>query len=263
MFQNTAFDWLQKELKTLTISTRSEKFDRALNNGITTGAITEICGFSGSGKTQLCLQLAVNTTIPKPLGIDGDVVYISSRRNFFQKRLIEICKPCVARSFKQNSIKSGYNTDSIMKRIHCNTINNVEELIAAVTMTKELVKKHTNIRLIIIDSFSSTLRTLEKLDSIRIVYEIMKSLQQIADDRECAIVITNELTTSLLGNSIDQQAIIVPALGEAFHHRVSQRILFVKSLIEENVINVQVQKNLWSGKSNFKIKITNRGIEDY
>lgn len=91
----------------------------------------------------------------------------------------------------------------------------------------------------------------------------MKSLQQIADDRDCAIVITNELTTSLLGNSIDQQAIIVPALGEAFHHRVSQRILFVKSLIEENVINVQVQKNLWSGKSNFQIKITNRGIEDY
>lgn len=93
----------------------------------------------------------------------------------------------------------------------------------------------------------------------------MKSLQQIADDRDCAIVITNELTTSFVGNSnsIDQQAIIVPALGEAFHHRVSQRVLLVKSLIEENVINVQVQKNLWSGKSSFKIKITNRGIEDY
>lgn len=39
-----------------------------MNNGISNVGITEICGESGSGKSQMCLQLAVTVQLPEHLG---------------------------------------------------------------------------------------------------------------------------------------------------------------------------------------------------
>lgn len=42
--------------------------DKILNNGISNVGITEISGESGSGKSQICLQLAVTVQLPEQLG---------------------------------------------------------------------------------------------------------------------------------------------------------------------------------------------------
>lgn len=40
-------------------------FDSVFFDGIYPGTITEICGESGVGKTQLCLLLCINALLPK------------------------------------------------------------------------------------------------------------------------------------------------------------------------------------------------------
>lgn len=50
------------------ITSGCRALDKLLGNGISNVGITEICGESGSGKTQICLQLAVSVQLPEHLG---------------------------------------------------------------------------------------------------------------------------------------------------------------------------------------------------
>lgn len=50
------------------ITTGCSALDKILDNGLSNVGITEICGESGSGKSQICLQLAVSVQLPEHLG---------------------------------------------------------------------------------------------------------------------------------------------------------------------------------------------------
>lgn len=58
-----------------TIVTFCEALDQMLGGGVATGEITEFCGCPGAGKTQICIQLAVDACIPKVFGgIGGEAL---------------------------------------------------------------------------------------------------------------------------------------------------------------------------------------------
>ena len=42
------------------ITTQTKKLDEILTNGISSGTITDIFGFRGTGKTQMALQISLN-----------------------------------------------------------------------------------------------------------------------------------------------------------------------------------------------------------
>lgn len=50
------------------ITSGCRAIDKILDNGISNVEITEIWSEAGSGKSQLCLQLAVTVQLPKHLG---------------------------------------------------------------------------------------------------------------------------------------------------------------------------------------------------
>ena len=60
----TADQILERRLTILRITTGSRNLDEILGGGVETQAITELVGPYGSGKSQLCHQLAVNVQLP-------------------------------------------------------------------------------------------------------------------------------------------------------------------------------------------------------
>ena len=72
--------------------------DKCTGGGIVTRGITEICGISGAGKTQLLLQLSLTVQLPRELqGLDGGVAFICTENSFPSKRLFEMSKTFAAK----------------------------------------------------------------------------------------------------------------------------------------------------------------------
>lgn len=59
----TATEYHQKRADMVQITTGSKELDKLLGGGIETGSITEIFGEFRTGKTQLCLTLAVTCQV--------------------------------------------------------------------------------------------------------------------------------------------------------------------------------------------------------
>ncbi|KAJ9543819.1 hypothetical protein OSB04_023526 [Centaurea solstitialis] len=82
---------MQNEYLAGHLPTRLKGLDAALFGGIPFGALTELVGPAGIGKTQFCLKLSLLGTLPSCYGgLDGHVIYIDVESKFSSKRLIEI-----------------------------------------------------------------------------------------------------------------------------------------------------------------------------
>ena len=73
------------------IITCARAVDTLLGGGIQRGEVTEIVGLPGVGKTQLCIQLCVDTALPREYGgVEGHSIYIDSEGSFSPERCLEI-----------------------------------------------------------------------------------------------------------------------------------------------------------------------------
>jgi DNA repair protein RadA len=90
---------LEKRNKLSRYITGSESFDRFLNGGFETQAITELVGEFGSGKSQIChtLCVAANQLIENSRHDDnhsatGNIIFIDSENTFRADRVHQIAK---------------------------------------------------------------------------------------------------------------------------------------------------------------------------
>lgn len=140
---------LSKELSAKSIPTGCEQLDTALNGGIRLGTITEINGNSGSGKTQVCLQLAVNTVLPLPLGtIDGHVLWISTKRCIFPQRVNQLVDNYLniwksQKAMMMKSEKKVVTREVLLKKIHHRLVPNLVKFISAVYQLKSFIENNT------------------------------------------------------------------------------------------------------------------------
>ncbi|KRX76041.1 DNA repair protein RAD51 -like protein 3 [Trichinella sp. T6] len=126
LFAQTAKTLLDRDVEDVqSIVTFCESLDNALGGGIQLGQMTECAGPSGIGKTQLCLQLAVDVCIPKVLGgVDGEVIYIDTEGAFKYKRLKQIAEAAVshcrrvAETEEQQIAANGFTLSKILSRVH-------------------------------------------------------------------------------------------------------------------------------------------------
>ncbi|CAO3701435.1 unnamed protein product [Rhizopus microsporus] len=189
------------------ISISSNNINRLLDGGVPAYKITEISGESGSGKTQVCMQLAVNVQLkPEEGGVQGECIYIDTEGSFLTSRLIDMARK--------------YDIESVSKGIHLFRVLNHIELIALVRQLPSILKEYTNVKLIIIDSIAYHFR-LNTMDSKRrthFVNYIGHSLVQIATKNKLAIIVTNHVTI----NGIDGRW--TPSLGPSWGHWCHNRL---------------------------------------
>ncbi len=84
-----------------TVGTGCQSLDALLRGGAHTGMVTDFFGRSGSGKTQICFQLAINASKN-----GSNVVFIDSTGTFRPERLTELCE------------RRGLDPDSVLSSIY-------------------------------------------------------------------------------------------------------------------------------------------------
>lgn len=155
------------------ISTGLQKLDELLKGGIPSSVITDIYGASGTGKTQLLLQICMNSLKSK-----GSVLYLDTTGGFRPERMVEMQK-C------QNLINN--NLDNI-------TISRITNTYEQINSIKNI--KLENYSLIVVDNitdlFSYEYQKNESTFEKNFLFmKYMQDLSSIAIKNNIHVVVTN------------------------------------------------------------------------
>ncbi|XP_033108499.1 DNA repair protein RAD51 homolog 3-like [Anneissia japonica] len=231
----TALEILQEESKLPSVITFCEEMDNMLGGGIPLGKTTEICGAPGVGKTQICIQLAVDVQIPEEFGgLEGEAMYIDTEGSFMVERASEIAKAVVEHcgnvAASQNNnvqLKSmeKFTEDGILAGIHYTRCQDYIELIAFINTLPKFLSNHPKVRLIVIDSVAFHFRhDIENLSlRTRLLNGLAQNLIKLAMENTVAVVLTNQMTTKF--GREDGGSKLIPALGESWGHAATVRLI--------------------------------------
>jgi DNA repair protein RAD51 len=214
------------------ISTGLQKLDKFLLGGIPDGVIMDIFGGNGTGKTQLLLQLSVNS-----IKNGGHVLYLDTTGGFRPERILQIQK--------QSKIPFDF-----LQQITVSRLTNTSEQIKSIDDIK-----NNDFSLIVIDNvtdlFSYEYKKNEftfKKNSLFMKY--MHELSQLAITKKIPIVITN-----MIRNNEDKE---VENMKSAIDHFTHIKIhLFKNSSKFDGIVYWALDKDY------FSYEIHTLGLFDY
>ena len=129
--------------------------------GVPSLGITEICGESGSGKTQLCMMLALRCVLPKILGgLGGGCVFLCAEENLPTTRLVSMASEMLSQFDPINSEEALPDVDSLLGRISVTRVTDIKQLEERLVQMERLLAIEGNIKLIVIDSVAALHRDL-------------------------------------------------------------------------------------------------------
>ena len=213
------------------ISTGLKKIDDFLSGGIPDGIIVDIFGGNGTGKTQLLLQLSINS-----IKNGGKVLFLDTTGGFRPERILEIQK-------KSNS--------------NLNLLNNI--IVSRITNTSEQINsiknfKENNFSLIIIDNITDLFsyeyknnQSIFKKNSLFMKY--MRELSLYAVTHKVPIVITN-----MIRNSNEQEVENMSTAIDLFTH------IKIHLFKNSSIYNGEISSPF--NKENFSYTITSSGLFD-
>ena len=213
------------------ISTGLKKIDNFLSGGIPDGVIVDIFGGNGTGKTQLLLQLSINS-----IKNGGKVLFLDTTGGFRPERILEIQK-------KSNS--------------NLNLLNNI--IVSRITNTSEQINsiknfKENNFSLIIIDNITDLFsyeyknnQSIFKKNSLFMKY--MRELSLYAVTHKVPIIITN-----MIRNSNEQEVENMSTAIDLFTH------IKIHLFKNSSIYNGEISSPF--NKENFSYTITSSGLSD-
>ena len=213
------------------ISTGLKKIDNFLSGGIPDGVIVDIFGGNGTGKTQLLLQLSINS-----IKNGGKVLFLDTTGGFRPERILEIQK-------KSNS--------------NLNLLNNI--IVSRITNTSEQINsiknfKENNFSLIIIDNITDLFsyeyknnQSIFKKNSLFMKY--MRELSLYAVTHKVPIVISN-----MIRNSYEQEVENMSTAIDLFTH------IKIHLFKNSSIYNGEISSPF--NKENFSYTITSSGLSD-
>ncbi|HIP25864.1 MAG TPA: DNA repair and recombination protein RadA [Archaeoglobus profundus] len=237
------------------ITTGSKALDSLLGGGIETQAITELFGEFGSGKTQICHQLAVNVQLPKEKGgLEGSVIVIDTENTFRPERIAQMAEA------------KGLDPKEVLKNIYvAHAYNSNHQMLLvdnARELAQKLMKEGRPVRLLIVDSLTSHFRaeyigrgTLA--DRQQKLNKHLHDLMRFGEIFNAAIVVTNQVQAKPDAYYGDPTR---PIGGHVVAHTATFRIYLKKSKGELRVARLIDSPHLPEGEVVFRI--TERGVED-
>ncbi|MEM1541530.1 MAG: DNA repair and recombination protein RadA [Ignisphaera sp.] len=182
----TALELKKERIGLPKITTSSSNLDSLLGGGIEVKTITELFGEFGSGKTQLCHQLAVNVQLPiEKGGLNKKAIYIDSEGTFRWERVEAMAKAL------------GLNPDAVMEGILYIRAVNSDHQMAIIEELKEMIPKE-NIGLVIVDSITGHFRAeYPGRENLAIrqqkLNKHLHQLMSLAELYDVAVIITNQV----------------------------------------------------------------------
>ncbi len=182
----TGVEILEKRKTMKKITTGSKELDNLLGGGIETQAITELFGEFGSGKTQICHQLAVNVQLPEDKGgIGKTAIYVDTENTFRPERIIQM-----AQAYE-------LDPEKVLESITVARAYNSDHQMLIVEKSEEIIKER-NVGLIVVDSLTSHFRSDYSgrgmlADRQQKLNRHMHTLQRMADIYNLAVVVTNQV----------------------------------------------------------------------
>jgi DNA repair protein RAD51 len=213
------------------ISTGLLKLDNFLSGGIPNGIIVDIFGGNGTGKTQLLLQLSINS-----IKNGGNVLYLDTTGGFRPERILEIQKK--------------FNIDfNLLDKITVSRITNTFEQINSIKNFQE-----NNFSLIVIDNvtdlFSYEYKNNESIfEKNSLFMKYMHELSFYAITNKIPIVITN-MIRNMDGKEVENMASAI----DLFTH------IKIHLFKNASIFNGEIYSPF--NKESFSYEITTLGLSD-
>ncbi|XP_074118041.1 DNA repair protein RAD51 homolog 3 isoform X2 [Sminthopsis crassicaudata] len=229
----TALELLEQEHTQGFIITFCSELDNIMGGGIPLTKTTEICGAPGVGKTQLCMQLAVDVQIPECFGgVAGEAVFLDTEGSFMVDRVVDLARACVQHLHliagshleeEHQKALENFSLESILSHIYYFRCHNYTELLAQVHLLPDFLLEHSKVQLIIVDGIAFPFR--HDFDDLSLRTRLLNGLAQqlisMANNHNLAVIWTNQMTTKIDKN----QSLLVPALGESWGHAATIRLI--------------------------------------
>ena len=247
----TAKDVMKKREKVGRITTCSKSLDTLLGGGIETQAITEMYGAFGSGKSQLAHQLSVSVQLPKEKGgLGGKAIFIDTEQTFRPERV------------KQMADGLGLDPEKTMENIFVARAYNSDHQVILLDSAEDIIKKEGSIKLIIIDSLTSSFRSEYAgrgtlADRQQKLNRHLHQLQKLADVYNLAVYVTNQVMSRpdvLFGDPT------APIGGHIVGHQATYRIYLRKSKEDKRIAKLIDSPNLPEGETVFRVLL--EGVRD-
>ncbi|BES82129.1 DNA repair and recombination protein RadA [Pyrodictium abyssi] len=251
----TALEVKKERLQTHKITTGSRNLDDLLGGGIETKTITEFFGEFGSGKTQICHQVAVNVQLPIEKGglstpdKMAKAVYIDTEGTFRWERIEAMSK------------RWGLDPDEVMSNILYIRAINSDHQMAIVDELFNIVPKE-NIKLVIVDSVTGHFRAeypgRENLAARQQkLNRHLHQLSRLAEIYDVAVIITNQVMAKpdvFYGDPTQAVG------GHVLYHAPGVRVQLRKSRGNKRIARIVDAPHLPEGEAVFMI--TDYGIAD-
>lgn len=205
----TGLAHLQEERAMFRIVTLVQRLDELLGGGIRPCQLTEVAGVPGVGKTQLGMQLSVNTAIPHALGgCGGETVYIDTEGSFSAQRTAQMaeglisslwqrlsaCNP--AERAQREAALRGLTSESILCGVHVFRCHDLAELVAVVKGMRDFAAgRSSRIRLVVVDSVAFHFRheQLAYTRRLQMLGTVSQALLDFARVERAAAVLINQV----------------------------------------------------------------------
>uniref|UniRef100_A0A182NK24 RecA family profile 1 domain-containing protein n=1 Tax=Anopheles dirus TaxID=7168 RepID=A0A182NK24_9DIPT len=249
---------------TVPFSTGLASLDELLQGGLLPGHVYELCGESGSGKTQLCVTVAAHVALQQRC----QVFYVDTKCDFSGTKVMHVLNASQQRKLSEREL--GHT----MARIRVERIFSPALLVQVV---EELAAgKHLDankpLKLLIIDSLPALWYLFQDAASscepLGLLTKLICSLRKLATAYSVAVVLVNLAIAGGTGSDVKRKLCpngSYPALGRYWESAPGTRLLLVRDESHPEPVNRRSSVEVWKSSyirsgERIVVSITDTGV---